>query len=178
MRFLLMFFIYLIIILPVFSLTINGGISYSVNEARNIAFNNLEYKIDTSIYKKYFIDTNYLQNKNSIENGVFYTKKYKLTSYSDNSYSVSYKSNKKICFYYDAYGKLESIGYTIGGNKYPRKGIKYYKNGYLEEIYLIISAKEQFIFDKNKKLIAHWIENNCYNDQGELVMTRKKIPVK
>ncbi len=162
------------IILPAFSLTIKGGISYTVNEARIIAFNDLDYKIDTSIYEKYFIDTNYKQNKNSIANGVFRTKKYNLTSYSDNSYSVSYKYNKKICFYYDPYGKLESIGYTIG-NRYPRKGIKYYKNGDLEEIFLIISSKEQFIFDKNKKLIAHWIGNNCYDEQGKLVMTRKKI---
>lgn len=172
MKNLLLIFIYIFLINPVFSLTIQGGVSYSVNEARTIAFNNLEHKIDTSVYESYFVDKNYDKNKANIAKNKFHTRKYNLTVFSDKSYSVSYKAKSNICFYYDLNGKLESIGYTFG-KKYPRKGIKYYKNGYLEEIYIIASPQEQFIFDKNKKLIAHWKGNNCYNEKGELVMTRE-----
>ena len=164
--------IYFFLINPAFSLTIQGGVSYSVNEARIIAFNNIEHKIDTSVFESYFVDKDYDKNKANISKNKFHTRKYNLTVFSDNSYSISYKARSNICFYYDLNGKLESIGYTLG-NEYPKKGVKYYKNGYLEEICLIASPQEQFIFDKNKKLIAHWKGKNCYNEKGELIMTRE-----
>ena len=31
----------------------------------------------------------------------------------------------------------------------------------------------EVVFDLNKKLIAHWIKNNCYDKQGYLIMTRQ-----
>lgn len=173
--------------MPVFSLTINGGISYSVEKARYVAFSNIKYKIDTSLYKNHLIDVNYEKNKDYIARGKFRTKKYILTLYSnnnyptnhkliidsDNAYSITYKSDKNVSFYYDNYGKLEAIGYIIG-NSYPRKGLKYYRDGTLWATALIISPKEQFLFDMNKKLIGHWIGDNCYNEQGNLVSTRSR----
>ena len=151
--------------------TVNGGVSYTINEARNIAFNSIKYKIDTSVYQKYFTDENYIENKNNVYRHKLRNKKYKLTLYSDETYSICYKSDKTKSFYYDTSGQLESIGFIIG-EKYPKKGVKYSKSGLLIGTYLIISSKEQFIFDKNKKLIGHWIGQNCYNEKGELVLIR------
>ena len=45
-----------------FAYTIQGGISYTVDEARIIAFDGVENKIDISKYKKYFLDINLKKN--------------------------------------------------------------------------------------------------------------------
>ena len=50
----------------------------------------------------------------------------------------------------------------------------YDKNGILDSTSLFISNNESYVFDLNKKLIAHWKGNNCYNEKGELIMTRAR----
>ena len=47
-----------------------------------------------------------------------------------------------------------------------------YIDGTLDSTTISISKDEQFVFDKNKKLLAHWIGKNCYDENGHLIMTR------
>ena len=42
--------------------TLNAGVSYNLNTARQISFNNIQYKIDVSKYRNYFYDKNKEQN--------------------------------------------------------------------------------------------------------------------
>jgi len=69
-------------------------------------------------------------------------------------------------------GKLDFISFSIN-KKYPIKVLKYDKNGILDSTSLFVSNNESYVFDLNKKLIAHWKGNNCYNEKGELIMTRE-----
>ena len=151
--------------------TLNGGVSYTVETARIKAFENVDKKIKIDNYKDFLYDINYEKNMSAIKKSKFKYKGRYLTYFSDKTYSVSYSNSSNICYYYDANGKLEYIGITKG-ERYPKKGIKYDIEGNLYSTCLIISNKEQFLFDKNKKLIAHWIGNNGYNEKGELFGTR------
>lgn len=48
---------------PVYSLTITGGIEYTVDMAREESFNNISTTIDIQQFKKYLIDPNYEKHK-------------------------------------------------------------------------------------------------------------------
>ena len=111
--------------------------------------------------------------------GVDFWKKYKkyknryITSYSDKGYSILYINNPKISYHYDRDGKLEGITFDIGTG-FPCKSVTYNQFGIFDSVALEISIEEQVIFDKNKKFVAHWKGNNCYNEKGELIMTRAR----
>ena len=61
----------------------------------------------------------------------------------------------------------------IENRDYPKKAVTYNRMGELDSTCLFVSGKEQYIFDTNKKLGAHWIGKNCYNEKGELILTRE-----
>ena len=154
------------------SVTLSGGVSYTVNEARQIAFDGVAQKIDMSKYKEYFVDKNFEKNQELLKKG---KKRYKdryLTKFSDGAYSISYRNNTATCFYYDKSGKLVFID-LIENRDYPKKAVTYNRLGELDSTCLFVSGKEQYIFDTNKKLGAHWIGKNCYNEKGQLVLTRE-----
>ena len=141
-----------------FAFTIKGNISYNVNLARSEAFQNVDNKINMSDYTDYLTDTNKFN-------------KQKITEFSDGSYSIIYKNNLQISYVYFPNGQLEGIVFRIN-RKYPKKSIAYDNKGNLSSVMYTLKNHEQFVFDKNKKLIGHWIGDNCYNEQGELIMTR------
>ncbi len=171
MKKLILFFILFCITNTTYAYTIKAGISLTVNEARTISFENVTPQIDISKYKKYFFDKNYKKNQNALKKGKYrYQNKY-LTLFSNNSYAITYLYHKEIGFYYNSNGHLILIEYDLNKN-YPVKRVRYDINGNLDSVSLSTSNKEDFIFDINKKLIAHWIGNNCYNEKGELTKTR------
>ena len=156
----------------VFAFTIKGGISFSVNQARNIAFLKTPQKIDIYAYKNYFVDPNIEENLKALQKG---KKKYKdriISIFDDNSYGIIYKENKKIGYYYDNQGKLVFIEIKLN-TKYPYTAAMYNIKGELENTRVTVTPSETFIFDTNKKLQSHWIGDNCYNEKGELIMTRE-----
>ena len=154
------------------SLTLSGGVSYTVNEARQIAFDGVPKKIDMSKYKEHFVDKNYEKNQELLDRGKTRYRDREIIKFSDGYYGVCYKNNKNISFYYDKTGCLNSFSVVIIDD-YPQKGAIYDKNGYLRTTFLNVSHTEQFVFNLDKKLISHWIGKNCYNERGELVKTRR-----
>lgn len=156
--------------IPVFSQTLVGGIIYNVQEARAVSFRDVSSKIDTSGYRAYF------QDKNIFKNRKFFLKNRNkdmvVTKFSDGGYSIRYKKIQNPCFYYTKNGQLEYMGF-LDGTSYPRKYLKYDKEGNLLAIDLDVSDNEHFVFDNKKNLLAHWIGNNCYNENGELILTRE-----
>ena len=157
--------------------TVNGGVSYSVDTARQISFENISFNIDINEHKRHLIDTNFdenvafmQKNKNKYKNRHKY-KDRELALFSDGSYAIIYKNNKKVIYYYRQNGKLKMI--EFGTEKsYPRKCIRYDINGKLDSVSFDVASNEQFIFDRNRKLTGHWIGQNCYNEKGELVLIR------
>ena len=151
--------------------TLKAGVSHSVNELRTIAFENVDKKINMDKYSKYLTYNEFCKNNHSL----LIPKKFKsnhLTYYSDGTYSVRCKIDSHNVFYYDTNGNLLKIDIYIS-NDTLNKRISYDKNGNLDALALDISKSEQLVFDKEKKLVAHWIGKNCYNEKGELIMTRE-----
>ena len=151
--------------------TIKGGISYTVSKARQIAFENVNYKIDIYKYKEFFIDKNFAINqKVMLKDKKKYKNRY-LTKFSKGEYAIRYKNQPSHAYYYDSSGKLCYIDIDLNSS-YPKQRVTYNINGILDSVTLDTSSNEQFIFDTNKQLIAHWIGNNCYDDKGVLIDTR------
>ncbi len=153
--------------------TLKAGVSYTLNGIRTIAFEKVEKKIDISKYKKYFVYNEFCKNKKTLFRGKECTIR-QFTQFSDGSFGVLYKSPKSVGFYYDKKGNLRNIELFLSSENIIKR-ITYDRNGDLDVIALDITKSEQLVFDKDKKLVAHWIGNNCYNEKGELVHTRRVI---
>ncbi len=164
--------IFIILSLPLFAFTLQGGITYTVNSARLESFNDVKYKIDVSKYSQFLNDSNFMENKKLLSRNKYKIKDRKLVEFSDGSYSITYKNNKNMSFFYNKSGSLTSIQFDLL-KKDSVIRYAYDIKGNLESVILCAKNNEQFIFSLNKKLIAHWKGNNCYNEKGELVMTRE-----
>ena len=152
--------------------TLKGGINYTVQSARVESFDNIKLQINIAKYKKFANDKNYNKNLILINKKTQNYKDRYITSYSNGAYTICYKSNIKNSYHYNQNGELIGISITQGKG-FPSKRITYDSSGNFDSVTLDVSKSEQFIFDKNKKLVAHWIGKNCYNEQGELIMTRE-----
>lgn len=140
---------------------LQGGISYTVSQAREHSFKNLKAHIPAQTFKKYKKYKKFLNLFNDI------------TVFSDGSFAVDDKKNN-ICYYYSKDKTLQFVEIILN-TSLPRKSVKYDINGNLYSIVLDIGKNEQFIFDASKKLVAHWIGENGYNEKGELIFTRNKL---
>lgn len=161
----------MVISTPAISKKLVGGIYYNVDTARTLAFENVDRKIDMSPYEKYLYDENKEENLKALSKG---KKKYKnryLTLYSDSVYTISYNYDRYKNYCYSVDGKLEYLEVRQSLNL-PSKRISYDLKGNLDSIILDVTSEEQLIFSANKKLVAHWIGKNCYDEKGELILTR------
>ena len=150
--------------------TLKAGIIYSVNEARIEAFTDIPTKIDIQKYSSHFVDPNYAKNMKAINKNKLNFKDRYINFFSSNRYCVTYK-NKKIGYYYDSNGQLSAIEIDIN-NGYPIKSVEYNLKGEIESVRLTLSPNEGYVFDLNRNLIAHWIGDNGYDENGQLIMTR------
>ena len=157
---------------PVYSSTITGGIEYTVDMAREESFNNISTTIDIQQFKKYLIDPNYEKHKLLIAQNKLRYKNIRILVFSDGVYVIDNLLNQKETFYYYPNGSLVQVEILLKKG-YPEKSVIYDNKGVLTSVSYCISSKEQFVFDLNKKLLTHWKGNNCYNEKGELIMTRE-----
>lgn len=164
--------IFLLTISVANSSVLKGGVSFTVEQARQNAFQKISLKIDMKDYSEFFIDKNYRKNiALLVKNKNKYRDRY-LMKFSDGTYGISYIKNLRVIYYYDPKGQLYALDICTS-ESYPRKSFKYNIDGELEGVSFDVSSEERFIFDINKKLVAHWIGNNGYDENGELFMTRK-----
>ena len=150
--------------------TLKAGVSYTLNGIRTIAFEKVEKKIDISKYKKYFVYNEFCKNKKTLFRGKECTIR-QFTQFSDGNFGVLYKSPKYVGFYYDKKGVLWQIELFFMNGAFDKR-INYDMKGNLVAVSIDVKSDEQYVFDKNGKLIAHWIGNNGYNEKGELFGTR------
>ena len=68
-KYLILLIVVLCVAQTAIGFTIKGGVSYTVNEARQIAFDGVPKKIDMSKYKEYFVDKNYEKNMKLLNEG-------------------------------------------------------------------------------------------------------------
>ena len=171
-------FSYLLILVllcnPVFAYPLKAGVVYTVEAVRCLAFEGIKKSIDISKYAPYLKDYDFEDNKKAVAKKKFNFRNKKIQIFSDGSYSVLLKKAPNPYFIYNSKGKLEVIIFCVDTNNYPKKSISYDINGNFRSVAYQINKQEQYVFDTNKKLIAHWIGHNCYNENGILIMTRNE----
>lgn len=167
--------------MPANATTLKAGIEYTVDSARVVAFQDTDITIPTSEFSGVLSDIFYYSNIEAIKAGrntagigftrklvPFYDKNNKLSFY---GVQTEDQPNKKL--YYSPTGKLLKYEINTFKGVYPYKTIAYDTKGHLLNINLVVSDNEAFIFNKDKKLIAHWLDNKCYNEKGEVDLTKR-----
>lgn len=149
-----------------------GGTEYNVNSARENISQGIVDKINPETFKSSLYDLNNQENLQNILNGNLFLKDRTLAFFSDSSYGVRYLNDPYNVYYYGADGFLIYIDKNSGLD-YPYKSYKYSPTGELVNMGLRVSKGETYIYSPTKKLIAHWIDNNAYDENNNIIMKRK-----
>lgn len=175
---LLVFATLFFICMPVNAYTLKGGVEYTVDSARIVAFDNVPERIDKNEFNSHIKDNFYHSSIAFLEGRIsgvllrkvvpFYNKKNKLSFY-----GIQYDNDPAKKYYYSTKGYLLKYEINTFKGEYPYKTMAYDTQGKLLNINLVVSDHESFLFDKNKKLIGHWINNQFYNSKGEKDITRR-----
>ncbi len=175
MRFLFGLFFLIALILPAQAeMFLTGEVEYTTDSARSELINSKPQRADEKFISIYLKDENYNENIAALLKGSVELKDRTLAMFSDNSYAVMYHNDRLHVFYYAPNGDLTH--YEIkDGIEYPYKSYKYDINGNLVNMGLRVSKAETYIFSPKGKLIAHWVKENGYDEDGNLVMTRKYL---
>ena len=166
-----------IFLLFIFTLTtanariITGEVSYTVNSARNDVLSQNPIPVSNELLRANIYDINNKENKTILLQGKTEVKDRILAYFSDGSYGVIHKNNPTNVFYYNNEGILTHTEIK-DSLKYPYKTYKYDTTGKLINMTLRVSENETFIFKPTGELIAHWLDNKCYDENHTIIMTR------
>lgn len=149
---------------------IQAGVKYNEASARIEVFKDVQKKIKKDFYAEYKKDKNRDKNLEAIKNKIyevdnrilcpFYVKKTLI------SYAVVYSDLSEYCFYYNVLGSLIKFD-IINSQEYPRKVLGYSRYGNLISATLEADTDEQFVYDEDGKLIAHWVNNELKNKNNK-----------
>ena len=169
----ILLFTFLLTILPSQAETLlTGGIDYTVSSAREELLKNPLKKLNLSLVYSNINDKNYYENKNYILDGKVELKDRTLAFFSDATYAVMYNNDKYHIWYYSNYGKL-IFAEEKDKLTFPYKSYKYTPSGRLVNMGLRVSEHETFIYNPDGKLLAHWLYDRAYDEDGNVIMTRK-----
>ncbi len=157
--------------LPIEAKTLKGEVKYTVKQAREEAFSNVEYTLPQSIIKANLTDPNYKENKKAIKLGATELKDRYIQHFSDGGYAIAYKTNLYNVYYYKRDGHLDVIEIWESLTP-PMKTMRYNTQGNLKEISLFITDENSYVFDINGNLKCHWIGKNGYDKYGKIIVTR------
>lgn len=158
--------------LPVSSKMITGEVQYSVNGAREEVISAQVPAFDKEVIRARVFDYNRAENLGSLLKGVTELRDRTLAYFSDGSYGVVYKENPLDVYYYGVDGIL-THSEKRDSVEYPYKSYKYTTGGKLVNMSLRVSEDETFIFEPDGKLIAHWLGAQCYDENNNVIMSRK-----
>ena len=172
MKKILSLLVFIFLVLPVQAVTLEGSVTYTVEQAREAAFKDIEWEIPKQLLRKHRKDPNYTMN--------MYAKKYSqkvlrdraITFFSSGSYAYYYFDNPEYGFFYGEKGNLTMIGKGYS-EEYPYKTYKYNLKGKLFSVTFHVSGDECYIFLPNGKLMGHWIGEVCYDTDGNIRLNRK-----
>ena len=153
---------------------LQGSVEYDVNSAREDLLQDVSYSINTQQNYNNIYDADYEENYGYLLSGKTKLNDRTLAYFSDGSYAVQKNENLYVVNYYNKDGKLTHIERKKSLD-YPYKSYKYNTNGKLVNMALRISKEETYIYANSGKLLAHWIKNNAYDEQGNIIMTRKYV---
>ena len=169
----LILFLVLFIMLPVNAQTIlTGKVRYDVNSARRELLKNPLKKLNSQLVAKHLTDNENRENLEYVLQGNVELKDRTLAFFSDGTYAVMYDNDKYHVWYYSHDGKL-IYAEEKDGIDYPYKSYKYTTMGELVNMGLRVSKEETFIYSPNGRLIAHWLKESAYDEDGNIIMQRK-----
>ena len=168
-RFILLI-LFLLFILPCNAQIITGEVEYNTNS--QMISGKQTQKISFNKIRNHFFDSNNVENLNYLFKGITELKDRKLARFSDGSYGVQYYDDPLFSWYYSSNGKLINFIQKDTEN-YPSRFTKFKPDGSVSNTGYRISQNESYIYDKEGKLLAHWIGNNCYDENSNIIMTRK-----
>lgn len=149
------------------SYSLEAGVKYNDMRAKIEAFKDVQKKIDKDLFKKYKKDKNKDENISLIEKNILNTKGRQLYPFYYKktliAYAIMYDEKDFWVFYYNILGNLIKVDIQENSNKFPTRTLSYTRFGNLAGVVFSVSEDEQFIYNKNAKLIAHWIGNDLYN---------------
>ena len=160
-----------LIMLPAGAEVLTGGVKYTVDDAK-IELRNNRPSVTEILARNNFVDPNHNENYSALLKGKTTVNDRILAIFSDGTYAVNYKNDLKHVWYYDKDGSLINAEIRTAF-EYPFGSYKYGPDGELINMSLRVSKDETFIFSPFGKLLAHWVGNNCYDENGNVVMTRK-----
>ena len=169
-----MFLLLLIICiqLSVNAQVLTGGVNYSVSDARIELQNTRPPAIDFLQVQENFNDKNRNENYSKLLKGETKLNDRTLGLFSDGTYAVCYNNDAFHVWYYDKDGTLINTEQKTSLD-YPYKTYKYTPDGELVNMTLRTSENETFIFSPLGQLLGHWVGQNCYDESGKVIMTRK-----
>lgn len=172
-------FLFGIILILCTSLSVNaeiitGGVEYNTNSARKELIQSQQLSIPQDLLNANLVDSNRNNNLAILLKGVTELKDRTLAYFSDNSYGIIYKDKPQYVWYYNNDGIL-THSEVKSSLEYPYKTYKYSTDGQLVNMSLRVSKNETYIFKPDGTLIAHWLGQYCYNEAGNIIMSRKIV---
>ena len=175
------FLFFCFIQITAFGTTIEGGITYTVDDVRKMAFENVQKQIQpVSIYDERYKFKLYGEKKNVINITDYKASCLKLLSIT--GLSVVYKDNpNKEYVYIKLFGEygLDSINIQESLGNGNARAVKYdYNTGKLRTIFVLISDvypledQECYVFNAKGKLIGHWNGYNGNVYKGKVKLNR------
>lgn len=159
---------------------LQGGVVYTVESARKLAFDGLTLRLDKKEFKPYLVDEKNKENQKALKDNVQpegrYIMGFETARGFVKGYVVVYDDRPQYAYYYSTRGYLVAIDVDNKQQegKYPYKIGKYSAaTGKLVSIALYISDEEQFAYTKDGKLKARWVGDTGYNEKGRPIATRR-----
>ena len=163
-----------LMMLPASALMLQGNAEFNAELAREEVFNNVNFVLKPSTFQPHWTDANYMSNYSALQNGKNKVGERYLALFSDGTYGLRYENDPYHNYYYDAEGVLFKVDVLNKPfNEYPHSSIAYNKYGVFKNATFVVSKKEQYFYDVNKKLIGHWIDNACYDSKGNVLLLRR-----
>lgn len=150
---------------------LTGEVEFNAEDARNAVFSTPLNNFNINSITQYYIDSNNNENCGYLLQGITELKDRKLAKFSDGSYGVQYYDNPLFSWYYSSNGRLTGFIKKESEN-YPCKIVKYKPDGSIIMTGYRVSDKESFLFDKQGKMLGHWLNNICYDNYNNIIMTR------
>ena len=171
MKKILCLLLFIFLVLPVQAVTLEGSVTYTVEQAREEAFKDIEWEIPKQLLRKHRKDPNYRVNvvaKKYSQNVL--TDRY-ITFFSDGGYCIMYFDDMYHAFHYDESGKLESIQ-VFTTTQLPYKSYRYGVDGKLQRIFWHISKYKSYAFNPDGTLYGYWEDDTAYNLKGNVFLKR------
>lgn len=157
--------------------------AWTVEKAKEEAFRDIQSQVDLSGFRE--LDPDWLENKIALSQGRTFYENRKLTKIQGGAYGVETLCATQTAFYLPS-GKLTRIALSASPGYYndtcpptnpaptnPAKTYQYaYPSGKLIRVDFTVDH-DQYVFNPDGTLSAHWVGNHCFKSDGSSCGTRK-----